>query len=457
MSATDTIPLRQVNVDVVDEPARAGANWTACVIDQDIRFSAEHLLSFAFANFEPIVFDTLVVAAAIEFCDRIAPRSSKMWGREFVVRIAVHDPARWNDSSIANPLHETLNLLTGNKWNLVFVRRARDYQAIGQSHLFSLDGVNAVIAFSEGLDSKAVSGLFSREMGNSLVRVRVGEKLKKYPVEEGRRVPFTGIPYSVTTGDGHKETSFRSRGFKFASVSGLAAYLTGAREIIMTESGQGALGPALLPVGQGYPDYRNHPLFTIRMAKFLNALFGTSLSFRFPRLWSTKGATLAAYIREYGDQGEWRQTRSCWQGPRQMSTNGDFRQCGICAACMLRRQSVHAAGLTEMANTYVWENISAHDFEQGASGSFTKMTPALREYAVAGTLHLDHLAAMADNNAEKHVKARLAAELSEALGQPLDDVRQLLADLLSAHAAEWKAFVNSLGPGSFVTGWASAA
>ncbi|RWL06570.1 hypothetical protein [Mesorhizobium sp.] len=85
------------------------------------------------------------------------------------------------------------------------------------------------------------------------------------------------------------------------------------------------------------------------------------------------------------------------------------------------------------------------------------MTPALREYAVAGTLHLDHLAAMADNNAEKHVKARLAAELSEALGQPLDDVRQLLANLLSAHAAEWKAFVNSLGPGSFVAGWASAA
>ncbi|MES0003086.1 hypothetical protein NKJ90_30710 [Mesorhizobium sp. M0051] len=43
----------------------------------------------------------------------------------------------------------------------------------------------------------------------------------------------------------------------------------------MTESGQGALGPALLPVGQGYP------LFTMRMAKSLNALLGSSLIFSF--------------------------------------------------------------------------------------------------------------------------------------------------------------------------------
>ena len=40
----------------------------------------------------------------------------------------------------------------------------------------------------------------------------------------------------------------------------------------MPESGQGALGPALAPVGQAYADYRNHPLFTGRMEKFLFAL-----------------------------------------------------------------------------------------------------------------------------------------------------------------------------------------
>ncbi|MES0003085.1 hypothetical protein NKJ90_30705 [Mesorhizobium sp. M0051] len=102
---------------------------------------------------------------------------------------------------------------------------------------------------------------------------------------------------------------------------------------------------------------------------------------------------------------------------------------------MLRRQSVHAAGFTEAANTYVWKDISVHDFEHGANGSLTKKTSALREYAVAGTLHLDHLAAMADIKAEKPAKERLAAELNEAQGEPLDGVRHALANLVSAHAA----------------------
>ena len=36
-----------------------------------------------------------------------------------------------------------------------------------------------------------------------------------------------------------------SRGFKFAMISGLAAYLTGANKIIIPESGQGLSGHRL--------------------------------------------------------------------------------------------------------------------------------------------------------------------------------------------------------------------
>ncbi len=36
------------------------------------------------------------------------------------------------------------------------------------------------------------------------------------------------------------------------------------------------------------------------------------------------------------------------QSARQVSVNGHKRQCGICAACMLRRQSVHASDLSEV-------------------------------------------------------------------------------------------------------------
>jgi len=78
-------------------------------------------------------------------------------------------------------------------------------------------------------------------------------------------------------------------------LSGLGAYLARAERIIVPESGQGARGPALVPVGQAYEDYRNHPLFTNRMAVFPSALLGQNSRFEFPRLWYTKGETLKAY------------------------------------------------------------------------------------------------------------------------------------------------------------------
>jgi hypothetical protein len=65
-----------------------------------------------------------------------------------------------------------------------------------------------------------------------------------------------------------------------------------APSAVVTESGQGALSPAILPVGQGFADYRNHPAFTVLMEKFVGTLLGRQLRYRFPRLWMTKGETL---------------------------------------------------------------------------------------------------------------------------------------------------------------------
>ncbi|TIV10694.1 MAG: hypothetical protein E5W00_06550 [Mesorhizobium sp.] len=92
------------------------------------------------------------------------------------------------------------------------------------------------------------------------------------------------------------ETSARSRGFKFALISGIAAYLAGASEIVLPESGQGIFGPALVTSSaQAYPDFRSHPLFTMRMERVLAALLKRPVRFVFPRIWSTKGETLKAY------------------------------------------------------------------------------------------------------------------------------------------------------------------
>jgi hypothetical protein len=152
----------------------------------------------------------------------------------------------------------------------------------------------------------------------------------------------------------------------------------------------------------------------------------------------------------------WSDTLSCWQQNRQVSVEHRRRQCGICAACMLRRMSIHAAGLQESKETYVWEDLDAKTFEKGAASSFpkTKITGKLREYAIAGALHLDHLAGLQASRADAQTLALNVFQLSRSLGIPETDVQAKLNRLLSQHETEWKEFVHSLGKNSFVAKWA---
>ncbi len=141
---------------------------------------------------------------------------------------------------------------------------------------------------------------------------------------------------------------------------------------------------------------------------------------------------------------------------RQVSVEGRKRQCGICAACMLRRLSVHGAGLSEPSSVYVWEDLGASTFECGVASSFEKgkITPALRQYAIAGTLHLDHLAGLQQSPANVRAMDLSGFQLSRALGISETDAREKLGRLLSQHRKEWKNFMQSLGKTSFVAEWA---
>ena len=130
---------------------------------------------------------------------------------------------------------------------------------------------------------------------------------------------------------------------------------------------------------------------------------------------------------------------------------GKQRQCGVCAACMLRRMSLHAAGVVEPADAYVWENLGASDFRSGAAPGFKLVTPALEQYAIAGVLHLDHLAALPDSPLHRRLIRRSAREVADALGETLQDTEMKLLSMLERHRNEWRNFLTQLGPDSFVT------
>jgi hypothetical protein len=448
---------RRAVIHIAEPGVRTPKSAVRCEIGANVKFSTESLESYFFAGWEPVAYDALLVAAAVEYADRTLRRAAYQWERQFELRVPVHDVQRWTAPAVSAALHDALSFLTGDRWQVTFYARRRDAQAAQQGTLSLPSGTEAVIPFSNGLDSRAVAGLMGRALGGRLVRIRLGSALSDGQALGRERQPFTAVPYKVKAGDrAFVESSARSRGFKFALISGLAAFLAGAHEVIVPESGQGALGPSLVTVGQAYEDYRSHPLLTRRMERFLEALTGHRVRYVFPRLWFTKGETLREFVDASGDQS-WAVTVSCWQQNRQVSVERKKRQCGVCAACMLRRMSVHAAGLTEPAERYVWEDLRAPDFASGAAASFRakgKITGRLREYGIAGALHLDHLADLADAPAHSAAIDLAAFQLGGTLDVPQDDARRRLDRLLKQHSIEWEAFMRSLGPDSFVAAWA---
>lgn len=444
--------LPEVHVDVCESGRRARRGCVRLELDRDVTFSTKGLEAYAFASWEPVVHDALIVAAAVEYADRILRRPSQSWSRRFWVRIPVHDPARWNVGAVLSSLTDALNFLTFDDWRLEFIQRRQAAPSPRQDYLHLPRPTEAVLAYSDGMDSRAVAGIECEKRGDKLVRVRVGSKRWDRPSSNGGREPFTTIPYDVPANMNNREASSRSRGFKFALISGLAAHLTDAPEIVVPESGQGAIGPALMAVGHAYPDYRNHPLFTARMERFIKALLGRHVRYVFPRIWNTKGETLREFVSISG-AGKWESTRSCWRSNRWSSVDGRRRQCGVCAACLLRRMSVHAAGLVERDDTYVCNDLGAATLEAGIAPQFTRFTAAFREYALAGVLHMDHLADMADAESAPAVR-RHAQALAPVIDISVSDAEQRLAALLSHHASEWKGFMESLGANSFVRQWA---
>lgn len=445
--------MRELTVDVVEPQGRCRRGATPCRIGENIKFELDALESFSTKKWQPVVYDALLVAAAVEFCDRTLIRSSMNWGRKFVLYVPVHQPHKWADPGVHRALTEALNLLTGDDWTIEFYARKVAESPPAQETMRFPTNADAVIAYSNGMDSQAVAALEGRKLGGRLVRIRVGANQQDISRQERKDMPFKAIPYEVKIQKKDGETSARSRGFKFSIVSAMAGYLIDAPAAIVPESGQGALAPVLLSVGHGYEDYRNHPAFTARMERFIYALLGYRFKYDFPRLWMTKGETLREFVETCDGGGKWQKTRSCWQNSRQVGVGGTRRQCGVCAACILRRLSVHAAGLKESPDVYVWESLSTDTWKEGAAKQFDLFTKALYEYSIAGILHFEHLAGLHRTPDYEVIRRARANELACSLGEPTQGILQKMDRLLQQHAREWSAFTQELGPTSFVRQW----
>ena len=452
--AQDAVP--SAFIDVCEPGAHARAATHTCRMGRDLKINLHDLSRFCLVELQPLEDDLLVLAGSVAFADKVVPRHpSVAWRRKIHVRIPVNEPDRWKEPKLHRMLVSTLDYVTGDLWEFSFKPRLNRTEVKPQPPLAMPSEASLVMPFSDGLDSYAVARLVAADNpGVPLILVTTGRHknraLDRSNSESGGMIHRIAIPFTLSSRYWRvhfREPSYRSRAFAFGVVAGIAAHQLRAKQIYVAESGQGSLGPWLSPVGNEAPDVRMHPSFTARLSAFLNQLFETSLSHMHPRLWHTKGETLKELDRR-GLAGEWWRTWSCARDERHVFLDERRIQCGVCGGCLLRRQSVHAAGLKDNPEAYLWNDLRASMLSQATIRRTTR--PNDEHQAQCAVLEMDQFGRIACDTERIAIAAE---ELSPFVNQDAELVVTQLQRLIAAHATEWQSFHSDLGPQSFVNQW----
>jgi hypothetical protein len=455
-SDTSRIPSALIDIVEAGTPRRDADH--GCLLGRDLLIDADQLSRYCLRDLDPVIDDMVLLAGAVAFSDRVVARKTSVaWRRNLQVVIPVHDPDFWGEPKLLRCVTSTLDALTGDNWTLLFKARKRRTQVKPQSVLPLGVLPSLVMPYSDGLDSFAAARLVSAENpGVSLVLVTTGKRrtpaLDTSNLELQRQMYRVAIPFRLSRRNGgvrYCEPSYRSRAFVFGVMAGIAAHLLEVPKVFISESGQGALGPWLLPVGNEAPDLRMHPLFTSQFAAMLKLILGREIAHVHPQLWKTKGQTLSE-LRELGADDGWWLTSSCARDPRHVALGNRRIQCGICAGCLLRRQSLHSAALENDGERYLWSDLSAPSLKQAVNGCKRASSKNDEQQALCAVLEMQHFAEAA--LAEELIRVR-ALELCAAVGEPHAEVHKKLNLLVGTHAAEWKQYVTQLGARSFIKTW----
>ena len=449
-SMSTTTPSADVRV-FLSPPRRRPAGSILCVVGRDLKVSPEVLADYCFNNLSPLAFDLALLASAVAFTDRVVPRTlSTGWVRHLKLTLPVSS-ARWSRSEVQSRLLQTLHLLTGDSWDVRLRFGHPQGRKRGQSVL-QLRHENAIaMPYSDGLDSFAAARLIQHSpeaAGHPLILVTTGSRADVDKEQSQARLRVA-VPFRLSeAGDlvRLREPSYRSRAFLYGALAGLAVNLAGGTRVVVPEAGQSSLGPALAPVGDEALDLRSHPRFTETLAGFLSCLFDAPLVFEHPHLWSTKGETLAQLANAKLATG-WQLTRSCPRSPRHVRLRRKRVHCGVCAACLLRRQSLQRAGLHQYEQ-YQWPTLSAASLPEAAAEGARPTNDDDFRHAACGALCMNSLANVGKGTDDLPLR-QAVSDMPTALGQP-DRLMLKLRRLIDAHAREWRALLSAQGDSSFL-------
>lgn len=357
---------------------------------RDYRLRSDELFRPLASDGPPRVSDLLGLAAAVYSIDRLVKRnyqsSIRGPGRVIRVRARVADPGFWIEKR--ELLRDIFAILSGDQWRFEF-----EQGVIRQWQSSLLTARDTICLYSGGLDSLAGLAQRLQDGLNSVTAVtmlhvgrqrsRVTQHMAALNNHFGNRVFPVLVPMALINPPrlDDQELSQRCRGFIFASLGIGAASATGAERIEVYENGVGALNvPLMLGMSVGGRTTKGcHPRFMDLMTELGSAVLDRPITFCLPFSERTKGEVVSS-LRDENLRALALTSFSCIHtSPR---TRGEPKHCGVCPACIGRRQAFVAGGVPDDPNQYLTDilapdSVNALPDERSAFLKATLMQVAL--------------------------------------------------------------------------------
>jgi 7-cyano-7-deazaguanine synthase in queuosine biosynthesis len=340
---------------------------------EHFRFDLEAVNNFCLGDLPARLVDFLRVTSSFYVVDRLVKRratgGARKPSRTIGLNVAMLDAAFWGQREVRDAIHETVEFVSGDFWDIEFLQ---DTSPFCRANRFLLpdpyEGVSPLVClYSGGLDSAA--GLVARMVespGRPVLPVTVWhqprqrhlvhEQLKilrgRFDVAVDPLIVKVAIMWKPLLDRDLEESTQRCRCFLFASLGAIAAIMHGQRVVEVFESGVGAINlPPMAGMVGAMTTKSAHPKFLRLMSRLASLVAGGEVEFRLPFFDRTKGE-LVRTMAEAGLEELALRTASCVKYPLRHSRQ---KQCGVCPACVFRRQAMAVAGITEPEDTYKYD------------------------------------------------------------------------------------------------------
>lgn len=337
------------------------------------------------------VMDFLTIAMAVTAADTFVLRkdTANGWCRSFSITLPLCQPAIWQANKVH--LEHILHFLSGDIWQFDFQENGQNppqpYSQNGRTKLVDLRNKDCVCLFSGGLDS-SIGAIDLLEQGHSPVLVShsyKGDKSRQQDIIQqlnqngyiNQFSQFNAIAQPHLNNGRATEITMRTRSLNFLAFAIVSAYALQEVaqkkiDILVPENGVISINAPLTVRRVGALSTRTtHPYFIQEIQKFFTAV-NIPFTLRNPYQFKTKGQMIAECKNLPLLQQIISDTVSCshWKRKNQ--------QCGVCVPCLIRRASLHYAGITNDAQ-YEFNDIRQILINQDRRDDLFALISAIRQ------------------------------------------------------------------------------